>query len=533
MKSILIIQIILLLSLAGSLAIYFSTSWGPWAYSDSAGYISSARNLLAGNGLGYFAPSGNFKPLSIHPPLYPLVLSAIGLFGIEMIEAARWLNIVLFGVTIFLSGALTYSLTHSSWLALSLSATLHTMPSFLNVSSGAMSELIFFFTSMLGICMLVIFLERKKRYQLILSSVSIGLAFLTRFNAVVLVIAGIIGLLINIRVSWKQRILDITDFCLISITPTVLWLIRTYTQTGTLAARHYNFDLNIWSATAQFRVKFIQVFSSWLPFQTLLPTYSYNVYRYIFIIFIALILLMVCLVVYKKIKSRKVANSHTPEFSFALFWIIFSIGNLLLMAASSIYTDLVPNLDSRTFLPVQFGLVVAFLALLFSVIKLYQLPRSVVWICTSLVLIFNLSYALTSWNIINQYHMFGAGYTSKAWHESNTLKILRDLPTNVPLITNESAALLLLIDRPAYDFCSPPCNQSGQLRYGDDPLDPIQKIFRDDGAALIFFYPYCGVQEEPWYADTMDHLKTLTQKLTQYHASCDGAIYFYPSAAEN
>jgi hypothetical protein len=104
----------------------------------------------------------------------------------------------------------------------------------------------------------------------------------------------------------------------------------------------------------------------------------------------------------------------------------------------------VPNLDSRTFLPVQFGLVVAFLALLFSVIRLYQLPRYAVWIFTSLVLIFNLSYALTSWNLINQYHLFGAGYTSKAWHESNTLNILRDLPTNVPLITNESAALLLL-----------------------------------------------------------------------------------------
>jgi hypothetical protein len=72
----------------------------------------------------------------------------------------------------------------------------------------------------------------------------------------------------------------------------------------------------------------MQIFSSWLPFQKLLPTYSYNVYRYIFIIFIALMLLMVCLVVFKKIKSRKLANNHTPELSFALFWIIFRLGLL-------------------------------------------------------------------------------------------------------------------------------------------------------------------------------------------------------------
>jgi hypothetical protein len=99
-----IIWMIILISIAGSIAIVYSTRWGPWAYSDSTEYIVSARTFISGRGLGFYAPSGSFERLSLHPPFYSLLLSAFGLLGIDMLAAARWLNVFLFGATIFLAG---------------------------------------------------------------------------------------------------------------------------------------------------------------------------------------------------------------------------------------------------------------------------------------------------------------------------------------------------------------------------------------------------------------------------------------------
>jgi len=522
------IGIIIILSLLGSLMIFYSTYWGPWAYSDSAGYLAAARNLLHGHGLGYFGASGDFMPLSIHPPFYSLVLSGMGLFGLDVIVAARWLNIILFGATILLSGTFAYSTFHSSWLALSLSASLLTMPSFVDVSSGAMSELLFFFTTILGICLLIVYLDQGKRYLLILSSLAIGMAFLCRINGVVVVVAGIIGLMVINRISWKQRIIDTLVFSLISLTPILSWLIWVYSQTKTIAARDFFFTPHIWSATTELRINIMEVFWSWLPFPQLLPPYSYHLSRNVFILLFAILFLSVLLIVIKQFISRKSIFSSPQEFSFALFWIVFILGNILLLAASFIFIDLVPSTDSRTFFYIQFGLIIAFLALFSALIKVFRFPPAIGWIYASVFLIFDLSYSLTSWNIINQYHLHGAGYTSEAWQKSLTLKTLRALPPDVPIITNQAAAVLLLLDRPAYDFCTLPCNQTGQFTYGDDPTDPVQGIFREDGAALVLFYGYCDFESYPWYANIIAEVKSLTQNLKISFSSCDGKIFFYP-----
>jgi len=82
------------LSLAGAAQIFYATTMGVAAYSDSTEYIVSARNLISGHGLGLITPTGRLMPLYFHPPLYPLVLSALGAPGLDLLRVARWLNIV-------------------------------------------------------------------------------------------------------------------------------------------------------------------------------------------------------------------------------------------------------------------------------------------------------------------------------------------------------------------------------------------------------------------------------------------------------
>ena len=196
-----ILLVIALLSLAGSLAIIFSTRWGPWAYSDSATYIVSARSLLEGEGLGVAVHPGSVERLTHHPPLYPLVLSAIGLSGIDLLTIARWLNVLLFGATIFATGAFTYRLLRSGWLAFSLSVSMFTIPALVDIFSGAMSEPLFLFTSIVGTFLIVLFLETQNRRTLILAGAAAGLAFLTRYIGVFAIAASLVTLLVLSRCS--------------------------------------------------------------------------------------------------------------------------------------------------------------------------------------------------------------------------------------------------------------------------------------------------------------------------------------------
>ncbi len=68
------------------------------------------------------------------------------------------------------------------------------------------------------------------------------------------------------------------------------------------------------------------------------------------------------------------------------------------------------------------------------------------------------------------------------------------------------------------------------VRYGDEMDDPIQKLFREDGAALVLFdaiywemYPIFG-------EETPQRLEAFTQGLRLYSDSWDGGIYFYSEA---
>ncbi|MYH63064.1 MAG: hypothetical protein F4148_15340 [Caldilineaceae bacterium SB0675_bin_29] len=70
---------------------------------DSVGYIAAARNLSAGRGLTL----SDSSPLTIQAPLYPTILSSVGLIsGLDPVEGARYINAGIFGLVVHLSGIL-------------------------------------------------------------------------------------------------------------------------------------------------------------------------------------------------------------------------------------------------------------------------------------------------------------------------------------------------------------------------------------------------------------------------------------------
>ena len=107
---------------------------------------------------------------------------------------------------------------------------------------------------------------------------------------------------------------------------------------------------------------------------------------------------------------------------------------------------------------------------------------------------------------------------------------IRGLDPEIPLITNESVAVLLYTDRYAYDLPQLYSLQIDEkdVRFGDDSSEPTAAIFREEGASLVLFNTIFH-QLEPVYHDrTRVKVETLIEGLDVVFETSDGAIYFYP-----
>src|SRR3972149_6912045 len=91
---------LLVLALAGLIAQLYATAWGGGASPDSTQYIEGARSLLRGEGISAPEGDGTPRPITLWPPLLPLLLAAPSLFGIEPAEIGRWLTGLLLAANI-------------------------------------------------------------------------------------------------------------------------------------------------------------------------------------------------------------------------------------------------------------------------------------------------------------------------------------------------------------------------------------------------------------------------------------------------
>ncbi len=232
------------IGLAGTLLIVHATRWGPWAYSDGVGYLTLARNLLLGRGLGLFRASGEFQPLSMHPPLFSITLAGLGLVVPALDQVARWLNSALYGMTIVLGGVLVSRATNKGWLGAAAGLGLLVSPILVYLFSGAMSEPLFFGLALGTLLTLHEYARRGERRSLVGAGIACGLAILTRYPGIALLATGIVAVLIRQAKSWKERIVDGVLFLAVGSAPLLAWLGWVSAQPGADPPRPWNWDLS-------------------------------------------------------------------------------------------------------------------------------------------------------------------------------------------------------------------------------------------------------------------------------------------------
>jgi len=152
---------------------------------DSGVYLFVAQSVLDGNGI--LSPTG--APLTIFPPGYPLLLAALGSFGLTVISAASVLNLVSIALLIpctFLLGKMTLT---GRLLPLAAATLITTAPANYRVFSNAWSEPTFTVLMLMVILLLTFSIRRKSApwWIVVVLTIFINVATGLRFVGVLMI----------------------------------------------------------------------------------------------------------------------------------------------------------------------------------------------------------------------------------------------------------------------------------------------------------------------------------------------------------
>jgi hypothetical protein len=229
------------LAALGGVVLVAATPWGLGLSPDSVVYIGAARSLAQGNGLSLPTDSAAMAPLVHYPPLYPALLAMTSFSGLDVIAAAKWLNVFLLCANIFLAGVIGYrasGLFPFAILAAGLVATAFPMAL---AHSMVWSEPLFMVCQSAALLFLFSYLRECARWRLMAAAVATGLSVLGRYAGLSLVISGAAAILWLGAERWKKKCLDAGIFLAVSLLPIGLWAARNQWVAGTSADRNIGF----------------------------------------------------------------------------------------------------------------------------------------------------------------------------------------------------------------------------------------------------------------------------------------------------
>jgi 4-amino-4-deoxy-L-arabinose transferase-like glycosyltransferase len=524
----LVLAAITLLSVVGGVIAVYTTANGPWGYSDPVVYISTARSIDRGQGLVYYEADATARPITIEAPFYPIVLSAIGLFPVNLVVAARWLNIFAFIASIFIAGWIFYRYSRVPALGIVASALMCAFPSMVVMFSSAYSEPLFILLFLSGGLVLLAYLQAEKTSLLLLSAVLTGLVPLTRYAGIAMILAGGVSLLLLGSVRPWVRIRRAVLFVAVASVPILFWLVWIYfSTTHSVGGRTLGLNLQGWSAQFQaFRGIFMDTVWKWVPFQSHELLLRYRLRFTLMGIGLAATLALVLLAGRRLRKnSDGTRNSGLQIFSFfGLSALIF----LAVLLVTYLFTRPTIDIDNRMLLPLYVGSVMS----IYSAFALWQAA----WFRGKLrvlqILPWLIAILCAAWYIpqtrekVNFYHL-GDGLTAYRWDRSEIIQAVRALPTGQAVISNDWELLQLWTGRPIHGFwntfpAKPPIQASA---YGTEPGDPVQSLFCKQGAALVIFADFPGQFQDRVGEDPAAQVQGLFASLAVHGSYPDGKIY--------
>lgn len=225
--------------LVALLASFTSHGYSP----DSYSYLEAARNLLAGQGftssiLFVGSPPIDPAPLVTWPPVYPLAIAAVSIFGIEVDIAARLVAIFSFAGTATLIWLIGKRIYGSSAAATVAAVLMLVWPATLEVAGMAWSEYPFIFLVLLAtwLALKTAAWDRNRNLAAIGIGLLLAMAVLARYLGVVMLPVFGLALFFVLWRDWPLRSRTIAGaaLCAAAVIPVLAWLARNWAATGTV-----------------------------------------------------------------------------------------------------------------------------------------------------------------------------------------------------------------------------------------------------------------------------------------------------------
>jgi len=418
----------------GMFLVWYSTVWGAGLISDSFQYAATARNLAHGKGFSLPYGDGELIPMTKYAPMFSILLAGFELFGVSAILGARIVNILLFGINIFLVFLSVKKLTRSDTFSL-LTSLLFTL-SFVTVEvhTWALSEPLYIGLSLLSFSFLQNYFEDGQNKWFLLTVFTVSLALLTRYVGLSLIISILLILLID-REIVQQRLKNALIFGSFAILPTALWTIRGYRLTQTLNDREIAFH----PLTVKNYVSAIDVIYGWF-----LPTSFVQGMEKVLLIISAIVL--IALVWYFRRSYKFIVQDLNAARKILLLHVTYIILYAVMVVASKTWVDPDIGLSDRILSPMLVSLLIL-LSAGFSFFGNTFAKARVFVVILSLGLI--VYYSIGTFMFIQVSHTGGIGIARRGWNRSEVIQSLRTF-SDYSIYTNSISSLYLWSDRAGY-----------------------------------------------------------------------------------
>ncbi len=500
-----------LMSAAGVYLVLLVTRHGAGLGSDSAVYIAAARNWLAGYGLSWVSAGMEASPVTLHGPLYSLVLAGLQVLSIDPLTGARVVNALSFGLEVFLIGYLMKRAVGSSSFSLLGSLLLLSMGEAIGIHSWAMSDPLYLALSLLGIALLSAFLEWRRWFFLAAAGLAVGLACLTRYVGLALAVASVVVLLLDNRAGWRRRLSNAGLLLALSVGLTVAWFARNLLLTGESGGRAFGWYPDTFSQAIG---QGLPIILNWfLPLQLV----TWLVQRPAMLWLLAAGgLLVVGLLLWREVKA-----GPGGALRLVVLYLAFYLGFVVL---TSLFFKPGSDVDERILFPAY----ICLLAILISALRRlwdyrnWLLRGAVVLLCVVLVR----NKIVYSYWIVHNLQQDGQRYASAAWRESPTIAEINSLSPSI-IYTDDIAAVYLLANRFSYTIPRRlDAVTNAPLPGYPEALQSMRDRIASGEAVLVLFQPGSLPPD-------MAPLEDVTQGLTPIYTFPDGVIYRSAGPAES
>lgn len=405
----------ILLLIFCSVFVFFTTPYNLGISHDSVFYIEAAENFSAGNGI----IDDNGKLVNHWPPVYSIVLGISSLLtGLEVISLGIGLNIfliILFGILFFfILKELGLNLIVSNLMLLLL---LTGLP--LTVYRCFWSEGLFFVFLLTTLYLIISWAKKKELNLVLLAGLISGLFFLTRYAGIGF-IGGFSLYILLYKNTLKNKIKALAAYLVPTIVVFFIWYFYTKSFGQPSINRKFIFHL---VEIAKIKAGLLSIFSWFIN-----DVYLYFSASLIFIIGVFYIIKIKLNYDSFKLYFRK----HRSIVS--LLFTLIAIYPFFLLFSISFFDPTTP-LNTRILAPL-YPLILIITGVLVNFF--FELNYKDISYLLIFILVFN--SAASSFTVWKSHFKRGLGYNSKAYQQSDILKVV---PQNSDLIlfSNETSAL--------------------------------------------------------------------------------------------